>query len=249
MIDRDYLQNRNYMPGIVGGSRRAKVEQKKILRQIVLLIIGAIVVLILFVVVIIPTLIRFLTKKAIIPQANNSTSLELQAPFLSAPVAATSSANIVVTGYGQNGNHIVILDNQQQVAQTNAKSDGSFSTGIALTDGSNALSAYAVDDNNQKSAVSQSYTVLYEKQPPSLDISEPQDQQSIQGKKNQNVTIKGKTKPNAKVTVNDRLVFVNDDGTFTTLYLLSSGSNTLDMKAIDEAGNMTEKKLTVTYSD
>src|SRR5579859_2035234 len=229
-------------------SRRSKKEQQKIIKQIAIFFLLACGLGALFVFVVIPGLVR-LTSNSPINAPGVDNALPPQPPSLSAPALATSSANLPVSGFAEPGEHIIILDNGQQTAQADTGGDGSFQSSLTLTKGDNHLSVYAVDQKNRHSPNSSEYVVTYNDQPPKLDISEPQDKQAIQGKSNQNLTIKGQTDKNVRVSVNGRLIFTHDDGSFTTLQMLQTGDNTLELKATDQAGNNTEKILTVSYND
>ncbi len=233
-----------------GSSRRARFETSKLVGQTIIFLGAALILLVVFFFVILPQVVKFIAGNTKITNVVTPDSgLTIQPPIVAAPVNATFSAQITLTGYTQKENQVVILDNAEEIQRVNPQSDGSFSTNINLKDGPNQIAAYNVTPDNKQSASTSSFLVLYEKNPPTLVISEPTDGQSVQGKKNQNLTIKGTAQKNARVTVNDRLIFSRSDGTFTTLYLLSIGQNTLDFKETDEAGNLTEKKITVTYAD
>ena len=229
-------------------SRRSKKEQQKIIKQIAIFFLLACGLGVLFVLVVIPGLVRLTSNSSTNTTVVDNT-LPPQPPSLSAPALATSSANLPVSGFAEPGEQIIILDNGQQVAQADTGGDGSFRSSVTLTKGDNHLSLYAIDQKNQHSPNSSEYVVTYNDQPPKLDVSEPQDKQAIQGKNNQNLTIKGQTDKNVRVYLNSRLIFTHDDGSFTTLQMLQIGDNTLDLKATDQAGNITEKILTVSYHD
>src|SRR5258708_864719 len=213
-------------------SRRSKKEQQKIIKQIAIFFLLACGLGVLFISVVIPGLVRFTSNSSTNTPVVDDT-LPLQPPSLSAPALATSSANLIVSGFAEAGAQIVVQDNGQEVGQTKTSSDGSFQGSVTLTKGDNHLSAYAVDQKDRHSPNSNEYVVIYSDQPPRLDVTEPQDKQAIQGKNNQNLTIKGQTDKNVRVYLNGRLIFTHDDGTFTTLQMLQTGNNTLDLKATD----------------
>jgi hypothetical protein len=129
-----------------------------------------------------------------------------------------------------------------------ADDSGNFSTEVTLEKGENRFSAYA-KNGELESEVSQQFLTIFDNEQPQIEINEPTDNQTIQGKKNQNVPVKGKTKPNSKMYLNDRLVFVRDDGTFETTHRLENGGNSLSFKVIDMAGNQTEKVITVNFQE
>jgi len=61
--------------------------------------------------------------------------------------------------------------------------------------------------------------------------------------------ITGTTEPGATVDVNGRAAVVSDSGEFSLLVELEDGANVLLVKATDEAGNIANLSLTVTYTD
>ncbi len=230
-------------------SRRGKKEQQKIIKQIIFFSVTAVILLALFVIVIIPNLIRWVGSKDKTPIVVVDDLPPPQPPQIAAPVYATSSAALSLSGFSSAHTTVVVSNNGQEIARDGTHDDGSFQISLTLTKGDNHLSALAIDDKNRQSPASREYVVSYITDPPKLDISEPQDKQAIVGKKNQNLTIKGKADKNTKVTLNDRILFNRDDGSFSTLQMLQTGDNTLDFKVTDQAGNQTEKKLTVSYHD
>lgn len=238
--------SRNYSSNQYAVSRRNKQEEKKLTHQFVLLVLLAIGLVLLFLFVVLPALIRILASTSPTPSQNGA-DVPVQVPFLSAPVTATSSATLTLSGFSQKGFTVSILDNAQPLSKTSASDDGSFHTDVTLTPGENKITVFAIDQHNKESGVSQEYIVVFDDQPPTLELKQPQDKQSIQGKQNQNLTIEGKTDTNTKVYVNDRLIFVKDDGSFTGVQPLQEGDNALSIKAVDQAGNITEKKLTITF--
>ncbi len=231
-------------------SRRAKNMEKKLVMQIVFFLLLSVVLVAVFALVVVPNVIKLMSGSNVSTQiVVKPSSVPPQIPFVAAPIAATNSAQLTVTGFSQIGNQIVILDNSQELSKADVQNDGSFSASITLQTGDNLLTAYAINKSNkQQSAVSQANLVNFNDQAPKLDLTQPTDGQTNVGSKNQKLSIQGTTDPGSKVSLNDGLVFVNADGTFTSTFQLSSGDNNLDFKATNAAGNSTEKKLTVHYS-
>jgi hypothetical protein len=243
-----YNYSSSRRPTQAASSRRTKVEEKKMVRQTVIFSVLAVVLAVLFFLVIIPGVVRFLGGLAGGPVVKEDELLP-QTPFISSPASATSSAKLTFSGFNQKDNTIVVLDNGQESTRVKAADDGSFSADLTLQEGENKLSAYAINPRDKESAVSQEYLITYDNKPPKLEITEPTDGASIQGRKNQNATVKGNTEPETRVTINDRLIFVNDDGTFSTSFRLENGDNGIAFKATDPAGNVTEHKITVKFSE
>ncbi len=78
-----------------------------------------------------------------------------------------------------------------------------------------------------------------------LEIYEPQEGVAISS----SLTIKGKTKPNASVFVNDKELRANKEGLFSTRLSLDEGENTIVILAHDADGKYAEKEITVTLDE
>ena len=236
------------MPTAAPTSRLTRKEQKKMMQQSLLFGGAAVILLIAFIFIIIPGLIRFtLAFLGPVVSVEDVDDIPPQTPILSAPPAATYSAQVDLVGYGEPKSTITLVLNGSAHTEIVAGDDGSFSIPVALSEGENKVSAYAQDEAGNESAESKSFTIIQDTQAPTLEVAEPQDGQTIELRKNQILTIKGTTEENAKVYVNGRVVFAKDDGSFSTTYQLQEGENTLMIEAIDQAGNKTEKELKVTF--
>jgi hypothetical protein len=229
-------------------SRLAKREQKKLSQQIIMFLVGAVAIVLLFWFVVLPATIKFVASLGGSENTGGDDTLPPQVPIFSAPLTATSSAKIILSGFGEAGSELVILQGGTEKTRVTIGDDGSFGLTMQLEPGENVLSGYSVDQTGNESAESKRYTVVFDDEPPELEITEPVDGANITLRKNQLTTIKGTTDENARVELNGRLVYASADGTFSTTYQLSEGDNQLLFKAIDEAGNTTEKTIKVTFS-
>jgi hypothetical protein len=230
-------------------SRMAKTEQKKLLKQTFWFGAGAVALLLIFVFMIIPGVIKL--RNVIL---GGSDSLQLdndaippQVPVFAAPPTATFSAQVKFAGYGEAESELVWSVNGQEAGKQKIPTTGEIDLEVSLTEGENLISAYAVDSAGNQSAATKTYKIVYDNQPPKIEISEPTDGQTIELRKNQLVTIKGITEELAKVYINGRLVSVKADGSFSTTYQLQEGENKLHFEAKDEAGNTTTKDITVNF--
>jgi hypothetical protein len=79
----------------------------------------------------------------------------------------------------------------------------------------------------------------------SLTISSPADGTTLSST---NVTVKGKTTPNADVFVNDQTGKADASGNFSISIGLDEGANQIVVSANDSIGNATEQDLNVTVS-
>ncbi len=228
-------------------SRKVKQEQSAALRQTVLIGLAAVILMLLSIFVIIPGFIRFIGNLSNTPITEDE-GLPPQIPQLSAPVEATSSAALTLTGFTTPNAKVYVLQNGAEAKIVDADGSGNFSVELQLEKGENRFSAYA-KNGELESEVSEEFLTIFDNEKPEIEVTEPTENQSIQGKKNQNVTVKGKTKPGSKLYLNDRLIFIQQDGTFETTHRLENGQNNLSFKVVDMAGNEAEKVIPVNFQE
>jgi hypothetical protein len=229
-------------------SRRVKHEESLALRQAALFGVAAVVLLVVTLLVVIPGVIRLFGSFSGVPDLDGQDTVIPQIPHLSAPVDATFSATINLSGFTTPKAKVFILKNGQEEKQLDADDSGSFATSMSLSDGENRFSAYASNGAGE-SATSEEFITVFDNEEPKIEISEPIDGQTIQGKLNQMVTIKGKTEPSSRVYLNDRLVFAREDGEFSTTHRLENGKNDLAFRVLDRAGNQSEKTISVNFQE
>lgn len=165
-------------------------------------------------------------------------------PTLSIPFEATNSSEIEIKGYSSSGSKVKIFldDNEQETVQ--AISDGSFSSRLKLTFGTNNIYAQSIDENNE-SLPSKIVKVVFDRDRPSLQIFEPEDNKIITGEKK--VKVSGKTEVDINVLINDNRIILDNEGKFNTEILLNDGENIITIKAQDKATNTTEVIRKVTF--
>lgn len=159
----------------------------------------------------------------------------------------TNKTPLEISGRIEIGNTVVINFNSLE-DEILADNNGQFSTKLTLVKGENTLFAYAKDAKGNSSKKTTEYKIVYDNEPPKIDISSPSDGASFYGKKQQNVSIKGSTDADSSLTINDRLVSINDDGSFSYDFVLSEGENNLTIKTVDKAGNETQTSLKLNFS-
>lgn len=232
-------------------SRKSKVEERKNMRKAFLfglLTIGAIV---LFAFYGLGTLAKFVVflgdlKKGNQPVQSDDTTPPIPPRFEPIP-KETNKNNLDVKGSTEPGATVILVLNGRDY-ELLANNEGEFSFSANLVDGDNVISAFSQDNAGNKSNKTETQTVILDTSAPSLDITKPQDGSSYYGSKERQLVIEGKTEEEAKVSINGRNVVVETGGVFTFLTTLSEGTNALVVKAEDQAGNITEKTLTVMYS-
>jgi len=159
----------------------------------------------------------------------------------------TNQQNAGVSGVTEAGATIKLTFNGNE-QNTLADKDGKFQFNLQLNSGANIYSAVAVDTAGNISQKTQDYTITYDNKPPALTIASPSDGSQFFGSTQRQVTIKGTTDPNDQVTINDRIVAVDDNGNYQYTLSLSDGDNKFAVKATDQAGNNTEKDITLTFT-
>jgi len=232
-------------------SRLTRVSERKEKRRLTLAIVGIIAVFTLILLFGVKALIGF---SLLVEKLRGGTTTATQQsqtiilpPTLNPPSTATNSATISITGKGQSGLTLILYVNNNEYKQVSINEDGVFLlTGIPLTNGSNTISAKLTDAKGNLSDLSNIVSVTYGNTPPKLLISDPTDNTTISGDTN-TVTVNGMTDDNVTVTVNDRVVVIKTDNSFSFIYPLNEGDNILNIVATDTAGNQTTTQRRVTY--
>lgn len=229
-------------------SRLARKESKKLVRQTVVMAGAAIGVIVIFIYVILPSFIKILNVIL-----GDSSSVEItddippQAPVISAPLEATSSARIKINGFSEPNSQVVFVLNGQKSDQFSVEDDGSFENELNLDQGENSLTLYAIDEAGNESNATKNYIIVFDNQPPLLEISSPNDGETIVGKNNQNLVVSGKTEPDAKVYIDEKVTFPNTEGNFSYTFRLEEGENLITVEAIDKGGNVARSELSINF--
>ena len=160
---------------------------------------------------------------------------------------ATNKTSLEVAGQSEPGATVIILFNKK-TQDVLANSEGSFRFTFELNDGKNSLTASAKDAAGNESQKTEELIVVFDDEEPSLTVSSPSEGASFFGSKQRQIVIEGTTDSDASLSINDRFVLVEEDGSFAFATTLSEGENTFNIKAQDKAGNSTEKSFKVTFS-
>lgn len=232
-------------------SRRIKVEEKKNIRKAYFLILLTIGVLILFFVYGIPLIAKF--AAFLTELRGTSTKIELAdttpppPPRFSPLDEFTNQDKVDISGQTEAGAVVKLsLNNKEDEVVTN--NQGQFVYSFELTTGENTISAKAADQNGNESSNSQKITIFLDKEPPILTVNKPNDLDQFFGAKERQIVIEGQTEEYATVNINNRMVVVENDGSFSYFTSLSDGENTFTIKVHDRARNETEKNLKVIFN-
>lgn len=234
-------------------SRLASVEERRNTRNAILLVILTIIVGLVLFFFGVPILGKFTTfvaslkkTKSVSSQLNDTTPPA--PPQFDTFSEFTNKNKITLTGRAEPGSTVKITFNgQSQETQTNS-TNGNFSFDENLVNGENDFLGTAKDTAGNESQPTKTYKIYFNNKPPSLNINSPSDGAQFFGTNQRQVTIDGKTDVNVQVTINDRIVFVEDDGSFQFTTTLSEGQNKFAIKATDQAGNSSEKDITLSFS-
>ena len=139
------------------------------------------------------------------------------------------------------GRSVEIVLNAAVIANAELDPTGTFAATLALKDGANAIGLTLLSG---KDVVARSaYTVILDKQPPTLDLIGPTNGALVEGP---NVVVQGKAEVGATVSVNGRTVVPGQDGSFSESFTPPVGPVAITVVARDRAGNETTAKANVT---
>ncbi len=231
-----------------GNSRLLKKQEKEMRNQTVFFIFLAIALLLFFVFIIVPNIIKLFFNFFDEDQINVENDLPPQSPILfEAPPEATFSAQLKLEGFGDPQSTVIFVLNGNQVNEAIVNEDGQFNQLVQLNEGDNQLAIYAVNKSGTESLQTKTYQVIFDDEPPIINIIEPTPDSVIELKRNRSTTIIGETEPLSKVYLNERLILVGEDGQFSSSYYLDEGENNLKFLVIDRAGNQSELEIKVKF--
>jgi hypothetical protein len=139
------------------------------------------------------------------------------------------------------GRSVEIVLNAAVVATTGLDQTGTFAATLALKDGANAIGVTLLSGRDV--IARSAYTVILDRQPPTLDVIGPTDGATVDGP---NVVVQGKAEVGATVTVNGRTSVTGQDGSFSESFTPPAGPVEITVVARDRAGNETTTKTNVT---
>ncbi len=139
------------------------------------------------------------------------------------------------------GRSVEIVLNAAVIANAELDPTGTFAATLTLKDGANAIGLTLLSG---KDVIARSaYTVILDKQPPTLDVIGPTNGAIVEGP---NVIVVGKAEVGATVTVNGRTIVPGQDGSFSESFTPPVGPVAITVVARDRAGNETTVKVDVT---
>lgn len=232
-------------------SRRLKIEEARNKRKAFIFILLTLVGVILLFFYGIPSIAKLTAilmefRKGSEPPISEDTTPPPPPYFTSIP-KATNNPKLEIEGTAEPGVSVIVDVNGEET-EVLADNNGSFTFSFNLREGENSFFAYSRDTAGNKSQKTSVYKITYDREPPLVEIIKPQDGQEFFGSKQRQILIEGKTEKNARVQINNRFIVVDSEGNFSLATTLSEGENKFLVKAEDEAGNKTEKSLTLNFT-
>lgn len=230
-------------------SRLSVHQQKKYRSQIFLYGVGLVVLIIFLATIGFKLLVNtslFIAQKTHPKDASQNTNnlsdnLTFAPQLIDVPLA-TNSATIQIKGTAQGTTHVTLFVDDEIQKETKVVND-MFETTITLQKGENSI--YAQAEKNKETKQSRTYIVFYDNEKPILEVSSPQDRQTVY---QETVSIQGKTDTDAEVRINSLPVVVGSDGTFAHIVYLNPGDNKFMIEAVDQAGNAELKEWMIVYT-
>jgi len=180
------------------------------------------------------------------PKEKADTSAPPPPYFYNAPTI-TNKKELLLKGFSEPDSKVTIFANGPQVGSVNADGIGTFTfDNVVLIDGRNTVFAKAEDAYQNQSEKSQILEITYDTQKPKITITEPKDGAIVRNL-NQRVVVKGSLDKKCEVKINDKLAVVSASNTFELLLGVTGGAIEIKVEATDEAGNISDETIKVTY--
>ncbi len=231
-------------------SRLQKIEERKNKRQALVFTFLTIASVCLILFIGLPAFVKLIGALGDVrssktnPEKNDTVAPVM--PTLMADWEATTSSKITIRGYSEPGSKVSLKVNGIASGDTVANEESSYSFDVTLEQGENEIVTYATDQSSNRSEDSEPVIVLYDSEPPKLEISAPEDGAKFYDERD--IVIGGITDVNASVRVNDFIATVDTEGNFARRIQLNQGENEIKIEAVDEAGNKSEKTIKVSYN-
>jgi len=231
-------------------SRLARVEEAKNLRATFLFGTLTIGILIAFVFLGLPTVAKFAGFLSDLGSSNKPIERDDMVPPPPPEVEElpefTNQKELTVSGTTESAATAKIYVNGDPT-EVVADKNGRIRVAVTLRSGENIIYGTSTDQSGNTSGDGAKFSVIFDDTAPDLEITSPTDGATYSASQKE-IEITGKTESEVTLTINDRAVTVAEDGTFKTKLTLSDGSNQINFKAADRAGNTKELSLTVTYT-
>lgn len=171
----------------------------------------------------------------------------LWTPTIDTIPTITNQKKLSITGNAYQGVQVELFFNNESISIDDLDENKKFEfTDLNLQSGENTISVRAIKENGEKSELSKESRITLDLVPPSLEITNPINETTF-GSGKQKVSVEGTTEEEVKLYVDDHIVIVKPDLTFSYQITLKEGENTITIKATDKAGNETKEERIVTF--
>ncbi len=172
-----------------------------------------------------------------------SFELPLRKPTIEELPEFTNKESITISGSSNAEVTLTLFVNGTKTGETTADTGGNFSfVNVALKEGLNLIKVVAT--NSKEETQEQTSLITLDKTKPELSITAPKNGQTFPDD-TKSITVKGKSGPDATVLVNLIQAITNADGSFSYVLTVTPGENKIEIKSIDQAGNVITEKLTI----
>lgn len=168
------------------------------------------------------------------------------APNLDPIPAATNSASIDIKGFASEGNAVELYLNNNPAAKVDVAGGNFIFEHIQLQNGENTIAAKSLSASGQESDFSKTLAIKLDTEAPVLTVENPQENQSFSI--NNRIKVSGKTDQDSQVYANGFLANINSEGQFEISIPVAEGDSQVEIRAIDEAGNVTSEKRSIHFS-
>ena len=159
----------------------------------------------------------------------------------------TNQKEITLTGTTEPGALVMYTVNDDKNEVT-ADRDGKFTLSLLLSADETSVVAASVDNSGNESEKRGTVTIVFDNKAPKLTVTNPPDGKNFYGSNERQLTITGTVDDSeAKLTINDRVIIISPNGSFSHQTTLAEKDNNFNFKAVDRAGNETESGLTVFF--
>lgn len=158
---------------------------------------------------------------------------------------ATNSSRIILGGSVNNLSSLEFFLNSEKVKEISLNSSDLFSEEIGeLKEGQNTIYIKGSLKGSKNTKQSREFTVIYKAEKPKLEVSEPAEKSKTSKRE---IKIKGSTDKEIFIKINELPIVVDAQGNFETTVQLKDGENVFTITALDIAGNVETKTISVMY--
>lgn len=171
-------------------------------------------------------------------------------PFLKSEKEATNEDKVSLDGVAGSGQKVTLFKDNNKAGEAIADSDSKFTfSDIDINTTQDSTTEFYVvskNDKGEESEQSNLVKIKFDKKKPDLTISSPNNDDRIKSF-SRSLQVTGKTESDAKVTVNERVASVNQNGEYSATIALVDEVNTIKVESTDKAGNKNIQQIGVYF--